>query len=390
MKIEEINIDDITPYQKNPRKNDKAVDTVATSIKEYGMKQPIVVDINNVVVVGDTRLKALKKLGYKTAPIIRAEDLNQAQIKGYRLMDNKSNEMAEWDDELLNQELEELKDMDFDVNLTGFEDTEIKSEDSKSEEDDYELPAEEEIKTNIQKGDIFQIGNHRLMCGDATSEEDVDKLMNGQKADMVFTDPPYGINVPSDNSKRGKKTSLMKGGLKHVEFKDDSTQYAIKAFKICEELKIPVQVWFGANYYAHSIPETNNWLVWDKRVEEKMSNTNSDCELAWVKSENNSVRIFRHLWNGLIKESENKERRVHPTQKPIKLAEWCFNRYCPEGKKILELFGGSGSTLIACEQLNRNCYMMELDPKYCQVIIDRIKKYNPDIDVKCLNREIKA
>lgn len=191
---------------------------------------------------------------------------------------------------------------------------------------------------------------------------------------MVLTDPPYGINLNGDNSKRGSETSLMKGGYKLKSFIDDSNKYAIKAFEIVQNLGIPKQVWFGANYYCHTLPESNNWLIWDKRVEDKMTNTNSDCELAWVQDGHNSCRIYRHLWNGLIKESEKNERRVHPTQKPIALMAHCMERYAPEAVIILDLFGGSGTTLIAAEQSGRRCYMMELDPHYCDVILARWEK----------------
>ena len=206
--------------------------------------------------------------------------------------------------------------------------------------------------------------------------------MDGVKADMVFTDPPYGINLDGDNSKRGKESSLMKGGLKLKSFIDDSTEYAEKAFDIVQTLGVKKQVWFGANYYCHHLPQTNNWLIWDKRVEEKMNNTNSDAELAWVLDGHQSCRIFRHLWNGLIKGSENGQKRVHPTQKPIALVAFCIQKYAPECKTLLDLFGGSGTSLIACEQLNRKCYMCELDPHYCDVIITRWENFTGQKAIK--------
>ena len=215
-------------------------------------------------------------------------------------------------------------------------------------------------------GDVFILGNHRLMCGDSTDPESVARLMNGEHVDMVFTDPPFGINEDGDRSKRG---GVAKGNnLK--SFIDDSIQYAVDAFNICQSLDIKYQVWFGANYYAHHIPQTNNWLVWDKRVEEQNLDTNSDCELAWVKDGHKSVRIFRHLWKGMIKASEHGEGRVHPTQKPMALAEWCFERY-GSPSVVMDLFGGSGSTLIACEKTNRRCLAMDIDNHYIDVIIQR-------------------
>jgi len=202
--------------------------------------------------------------------------------------------------------------------------------------------------------------------------DDVEKLMDGERMELVYTDPPYGINEKGDRSARN--TGLAANhNLK--DFKDDSIQYAIDAYNLCEGINIPRQVWWGANYYCHSLPQTNNWMIWDKRVEDKMTDTQSDCEMAWVKSKWSSIRIFRHLWKGFNKDSERNQIRIHPTQKPIALAEWCFDYYKADFKNVLDLFLGSGSTLIACEKTNRKCYGMELDEHYCDVIIQRWEKY---------------
>ena len=228
------------------------------------------------------------------------------------------------------------------------------------------MPEVEDNPYGVKRGDIWQLGDHRVMCGDSTSKEDVDKLMGGEKVDMVFTDPPYGISEEGDRS--GRDGLCQANKLK--SFQDDSTSYAIKAYQLCDEYKIPKQVWWGANYYCHDLPLTNNWAIWDKRLEDKQRNYNSDCELAWVKSKNNSCRVFRHLWKGLIKGSEHGEKRVHPTQKPIQLCVDCMSYY-GGGDLILDLFLGSGSTLIACEKTNRKCYGMEIDEHYVSVIIKR-------------------
>jgi DNA modification methylase len=227
-----------------------------------------------------------------------------------------------------------------------------------------------------EEKDVF---SHRLLCGDSTDSDQVAKLMNGSKADMVFTDPPYGINEKGDRSKRG---GLAKGN-NLPDFIDDSIQYAIDAFNQPQNLDIPIQVWFGANYYCHSLPQGNNWLVWDKRVEDKQRDTQSDCELAWVKSRFNSVRIFRHLWKGMMKDSERGQRRVHATQKPIALIEFALNEYgSKEGDLVIDYFTGSGSTMVAAHQLKRKCYGMELDPRYADVIVKRMIKLDPDIEIK--------
>jgi DNA modification methylase len=277
-----------------------------------------------------------------------------------------------WDWEMLANEWDAEQLEDWGLEIEGWEEEKLEAQ-----EDNFEVP--DEIQTDIQLGDIIEIGEHRLMCGDSTDSDQVAKLMNGEKADMVFTDPPYGINEKGDRSKRG---GLAKGN-NLPDFIDDSIQYAIDAFNQSQNFDIPIQVWFGANYYCHSLPQGNNWLVWDKRVEEKQRDTQSDCELAWVKSRFNSVRIFRHLWKGMMKDSERGQKRVHATQKPIALIEFALNEYgSKEGDLIIDYFTGSGSTMVASHQLKRKCYGMELDPKYCQVIVDRMKKLDPELVIK--------
>lgn len=354
----------ITPYSKNAKKHPKKqIEQVAKSIKEFGMNQPIVVDKQGVIIVGHGRYEALKSLGMEIKPeYIKVVDLTEEQANAYRLADNKLNE-SEWD---MNLVIEELKGLSNEMlDLTGFEKDLIIEADEKDDEVP-ETPTEPKSKL----GDLYELGQHRVLCGDSTQVEDVERLLNNVKPDLIYTDPPYGINEKGDRSNRG---GLAKGN-NLPDFKDDTNQYAIDAYNLCESLKIPRQVWWGANYYCHSLPLSNNWFVWDKRVEEKQTDTQSDCELAWVKSKWSSVRIFRHLWKGMMKDSERGERRVHATQKPIALAIWAFD-YFKEVKTVLDLFLGSGSTLIACEKTGRICYGMELDPKYIDVIIQRYVDY---------------
>jgi DNA modification methylase len=377
-----MKIKDLKLNEKNPRRiKGERLATLKKSIQDFEKMlelRPIIVDENNVVLGGNMRLQALKALGYKDIPdkwVMKASDLTEDQKKEFIIKDNIG--FGEWDFDILANEFDYEK-----LTEWGFEDFEMKPENSlTAEEDDYEIP--DEVQTDIKLGDLFQIGRHRLLCGDSTKEEDVARLMGGEKLISIYTDPPYGINLEGDNSKRGKDTSITKGGLKLKSFVDDSIEYAVKSYEITRKIKAEKEVWWGANYYCHSLPQSNNWLVWDKRVEEKMKNTNSDCELAYVIDGHSSVRIFRHLWNGLIKASEKGDKRVHPTQKPVKLAAYCFEEY-EMGDNILDLFLGSGSTMVACDQTNRKCYGMELDPHYCQVIIDRMKKLNPEIKVEKL------
>jgi len=372
MKVETIDIDKLIPYHNNPRK-DQAVDKVASSINEYGFQQPIVVDKNMVLIVGHTRLLGAKKLGLKQVPIHIA-DLSEAKAKAYRIADNRLNEDSNWDFDLLDIEVKSLLEENYDIDLLGFDSSEIdkflkNDEEYLTDEDEVPEPPKEPI---TKLGDIWQLGNHRLMCGDSTKIDDTDKLIKGVKIDLVYTDPPYGINEKGDRTARN--TGLAPNH-KFKDFKDDTIQYAVDAYNICEGVyKISRQVWWGANYYCHHLPQSNNWFVWDKRVEEKMKDAQSDCELAWVKSKWSSVRIFRHLWRGFNKDSERNQKKVHPTQKPVALAEWSFD-YFKQFETVLDLFGGSGSTLLACEKKKKKCFMMEFDPYYVDVIIKRWENF---------------
>ena len=240
-----------------------------------------------------------------------------------------------------------------------------------------EVPEVSEGKAVAELGDIWQLGRHRLMCGDSTKKEDVAKLMNGNKADMVFTDPPYGMNLDTDFS--SMKSKLFKGktgGAEYSEvigdnadFKPELITTIFNNFDYCKE----IFTW-GADYYAELLPNKNNgsWVVWDKRLDDSADKMYGSCfELCWSKAKHKRD-IARVKWAGIFgMENQDTKTRVHPTQKPVNLVSWFLERYSEDNSLIVDVFGGSGSTLIACEQLNRSCYMMELDPKYCDVIIKR-------------------
>lgn len=370
-------LEKITKVKSNPNnprliKDDK-FHKLVNSIKEFPKMleiRPIVVNDDMIVLGGNMRLKACKEAGLKEVPVIKASDLTEEEQRQFIIKDNVSG--GEWDWDMLANEwdVEQLDEWGLDVSV--FPQVELEAE-----EDDFDTTPPEEPITVL--GDLYEIGEHRLLCGDSTDSDQVANLMNGEKADMVFTDPPYGINEKGDRSKRGGLTK----GNNLPDFIDDSIQYAIDAFNQPQNIDIPIQVWFGANYYCHSLPQGNNWLVWDKRVEEKQRDTQSDCELAWVKSRFNSVRIFRHLWKGMMKDSERGQRRVHATQKPIALIEFSLNEYgSKEGDLVIDYFTGSGSTMVAAHQLKRKCYGMELDPKYCDVIVKRMKALDPSLVIK--------
>jgi DNA modification methylase len=284
------------------------------------------------------------------------------------LADNRAGELSTWDDDILKDAIKSLHDINFDVGEIGFD---LKDFDFGESDLDFgadDIPEVEQNARGVKRGDIWLLGEHRLMCGDSTSESEVAKLMNGEKVDMVYTDPPYGIDEET-NRDFASRTRLAKVNNFKKIIGDKDTETAMKSINISRSLGAKCNIFWGGNYY--SLPPSPNWIVWDKRVEEKQKDMNSDCELAYVEyKKTSSVRIFRHLWKGMIKASEHGQGRVHPTQKPIALAEWCFESY-GDSKLVLDLFLGSGSTLIACEKTKRRCFGMEIDPHYCSVIIQR-------------------
>jgi DNA modification methylase len=370
LKIDYISANDLVPYENNSRTHSKEqVEQIKRSMTEFGFTNPILIDEHNGIIAGHGRLRAAQELGIKLVPTILLEGLTEAQRKGYVIADNNLALNAGWDLDVLKLEIEGLGEFDFDIDLLGFDDDFLAGLMKKDPSDGL---TEEDAVPDLQddhvtvEGDVWILGSHRLMCGDSTSIDAVDYLINGDKIDLVHTDPPYGINEKGMRDDRGGLTT----NSKVPDFKDDSIQYAIDAFNICQSMNIPRQVWWGANYYSHAVPQTNNWFVWDKRVEDKFKDTQSDCELAYVKSKWSSVRIFRHVWKGMIKDSEHGQKRVHATQKPVALTEWVIDYY-KDVSTVLDLFGGSGSTLMGCEKKGASCYMMELEPHYCDVIIKR-------------------
>lgn len=354
MQIIDNKIGEIKPYEKNPRKNDNAVDAVASSISQFGFKNPIVIDGNNVIICGHTRYKAAQKLGLDVVPCVVADDLTEEQIKAYRLADNKVAELAEWDIDLLGEELDDIFDIDmsdFGFDIAGEQDS------GTVEEDDFEVELPEEPKA--KQGDIYQLGNHRLMCGSSTDASNIDDLLNGNTPDLIYTDPPYGMNAVS-------KSGVLSENYKTDILGDDDNTVAIDAFNLSMQMFKDVKaVWWGANYYTECLPSSECWIVWDKN---NGASDQTDCELAWSN--------FRSVVRQFTMASEKKN-RVHPTQKPCDLFAQVVKKFDKnkEFNKVLDLFGGSGSTLIACEQLGKTCYMMELDPHYVDVIIARWEKF---------------
>lgn len=366
MNVQEIKLKDIKPYGKNPRKNDDAVPYVAESIKQFGFKVPIVIDKNNVIVAGHTRYKAAKKLGFKSVPCIIADDLTDEQIKAFRLADNKVSEKAEWDLDLLDSEIEEI----FDIDMTDFG-FELESEELEAEEDEYQGTVPEDPVT--QKGDMWKLGEHILLCGDSTCITDVEKLMYEEKADMCFTDPPYGYEYQSNLRKKSKKFDVIENDDKILDF-FPSIQLVCNGFIfICTTWKV-LDKWIPLFKKYHDL---TNMIIWNKGgggIGDLKHTFSTDYEVILCTNNGKEITGKRigSVWT--IKKDSSSE-YVHPTQKPIKLSEFAIRNTTERGDIVLDLFGGSGSTLIACEQMDRRCRMMEYDPAYCDVIVNRWEKF---------------
>jgi DNA modification methylase len=381
MQIKEVEVTALIPYAKNSRTHDDAqVAQIAASIKEFGWTNPILVDGDKGVIAGHGRLLAAIKLGMAKVPTIELKDMTEAQKKAYVIADNKLALNAGWDTNFLSLELQELKDQDFDLTLLGFDDKELdallapETTEGLTDEDSVpDTPIEPKTKLN----DIYILGNHRLMCGDSTSIDAVEKLMNGKKADVVFTDPPYGMFLNADYSDMDSKFKGSKGGNKYDQVIGDNDDFSpelidtvFACFDYCKEIFL-----WGADYYAEHLPNKNNgsWVVWDKRGDESADKMyGSTFELCWSKARHKRM-MARVKWAGIFgMEKEHDKKRVHPTQKPVELVAWFFDYFSLKDKKnVVDLYGGSGSTLIASEKVGKNAFLMELDPKYCDVIVKR-------------------
>tara|TARA_R100000654_G_scaffold24386_1_gene47249 strand:- start:456 stop:1586 length:1131 start_codon:yes stop_codon:yes gene_type:complete len=367
MKIQQIHIDKVIPYHNNPRK-DQAVDKVASSINEYGFQQPIVVDKNMIVIVGHTRLLASKKLGLTEVPIVIA-DLTETQARAYRIADNRINEDSNWDMELLNLEIAGLSEENFNLDLLGFDSSELdklleNDEEYLTDEDDVPEPPKE---PQAKLGDIYQLGEHRLMCGDSINLTDVEKLVNNNKIDLMFTDPPYNVSF---NGRSGKFDVIKNDNLDKDKFNKFINEF-INTFKTLDI----------NTYYICC-----NWAFYGI-LQEKLE---PKACIVWAKNVFGLGKGYRHqhefiLFDGFIDASITNESDLweikkdvkykHPTQKPVALSLRAIKNSTKQENGVLDLFGGSGSTILACEQTNRKCYMMELDPIYVDVIIQRWENF---------------
>jgi DNA modification methylase len=391
MQIELVPIARVIPYARNPRRNEGAIAKVAASIREFGFRQPIVVDPEMVIVVGHTRLEAARKLGLAEVPVHVAHGLSPAQLKAYRIADNRLHEEAEWDEELLECELLELKELDFDLGLTGFDDDEIGRLLDGSDlgilpDADEDRAPELPEAPETEPGELIVLGRHRLLCGDTTSVADMARLMTmAPRADMVFTDPPYNVGYEHEKRAMGRVRVKKFGAIANDSM--EPGEYADFLRKALGTLAAALTEG-GAAYVCHAEQEsvtargvfaeffhTASVIIWDKG---RFALGAADYHWQHEPIIYGWRLRGRHQWYGDRKQStvwalerDPSASYVHPMQKPVGLAERAIRNSSPEGGVVLDGFGGSGSTLIAAEKLGRRACVMELDPGYCDVIVRR-------------------
>lgn len=376
MKVELIEIGKVLPYANNPRKNEVAVTKVAASIKEFGFRQPIVVDHNHVIIVGHTRLLAARQLGLAEVPVHIAEGLTEAQIKAYRIADNRSNQEAEWDDELLKIELGDLESKGFNLELTGFDldelNTLLLTDDNEACTADDIIPEMSE-KIVTKSGDLWILGKrHRLLCADSTKPESIDTVMAGNTAHMIFTDPPYNVDYMNDSGDKIHNDNLGE------EFYSFLLAACKNMLKICK----------GAVYICMSASELHtlhknftsaggHWSTFIIWVKNHFALGRSDYQRQYETILYGWAEGNKHHWCGDRNQSDvwnfakPSSNDLHPTMKPVELVSRAIENSSKVKDFILDPFAGSGSTLIACEKLNRSARLIEIDPKYCDVIIRR-------------------
>jgi DNA modification methylase len=423
MHVEQWPIESIRPYDNNPRCNDDAVDSVAASIKEFGFRQPLVVDRDGVIIVGHTRYKAALRLGFTEVPVHVAVGLSPTQAKAYRIADNQTATIAIWDDDKLYQELAQLQQMNFDLGLTGFSADEVArllQSDANAGQADPDAIPEPPDEPLTKPGDLWLLGKHRLLCGDAGKPDDLDRLLDGALVHLIHTDPPYGVRVePRSNNAIAAGLSSFAGATHHQQLdverfpqKAQPTTKKLRAkdrplandFLSDTEFEVLLDAWF-ANMARVLLPghgffcwggyaNLGNYppvlkkhglyfsqaIVWDK---EHPVLTRKDFmgafELAFYGwREGAAHRYFgpanaTDLWH--VKKV-NPQNMVHLTEKPVELALRALEYSSQRGENVLDLFGGSGSTLIAAEQAGRRAFLMELDPLYCDVVVRRFEQFS--------------
>lgn len=376
-----VDIDKLIPYVNNARTHSKEqINKLRASIREFGFINPVIIDRDYNVIAGHGRIMASKEEGIDKVPCVFVDYLTYAQKKAYILADNRMALDADWDEELLKVEIESLQGADFDLNLTGFDEAELMDifgddNQSRAKDDDFDLTAALEKASFVEKGDVWTVGRHRLMCGDATSSEDVSTLMGNTKANLILTDPPYGVSFKSSSG-----LTIQNDSMKNEEFYN----FLLASFKcMAEHLENG-----GSAYVFHADTEGLNFrkafidagfhlagcCIW---VKDSLVLGRSDYQWQHEPVLYGFVQNGKHKWYSDRKQTtiwnfdKPKRNANHPTSKPLDLLSYPIGNSTQENGVVIDTFGGSGSTMMACEQMNRICYMMELDEKYASVILRR-------------------
>ena len=388
-KLEMVKVSELIPYVNNARTHSQEqVNKLRSSLREFGFVNPVIIDADKNVIAGHGRLMAAKEEGITEVPCVLVDYLTEAQKKAYILADNRYAQDAGWDEELLRLEIEALEGMDFDVSLTGFNEDEISdlfagADTSDTQDDDFDLSDALEKAAFVERGDVWVVGRHRLMCGDATSEEDVATLMDGKKANLIITDPPYNVAFESSDG-----LSIKNDKMENEKF----YEFLLSAFKnMAAHLEKG-----GSAYVFHADTEGLNFrkafidagfhlagcCIW---VKNSLVLGRSDYQWQHEPVLYGFLQNGKHYWSKNAGRSQTtiwnfdkpKKNKNHPTSKPLDLLAYPIGNSSQENTIVIDTFGGSGSTLMTCEQTNRICYTMELDEKYASVIL---RRYVEDTD----------
>ena len=390
-RIELWPLDRLKPYDRNARTHSaEQVAQIAASIVEFGFTNPILVDSSDGIIAGHGRLSAAQELGLKTVPVVVLDHLSDRQRKAYILADNQLALNAGWDTDLLRSELQDLAELDFDLSLIGFSDDELADllpeiEELPPEDADADAVPEPPADPVTKPGDVWLLGKHRVMCGDSTSLDEVERLMAGAKADMVFTDPPYGVSYEGGHNDK-KRQQIQNDALEGEDLTSLFYEALITAVTVTTD-HAPFYVWFASGKSVETfaafaqlplkLRAVIQWYKVRSGLGAFMSQYIPNCEpCIYAYKAGCSPQWFgptdeKTVWE-LQKESRNE---FHPTQKPVELPERAISNSSKKGQQVLDLFGGSGSTLIACEKTGRQARLMELDPRYCDVIVKRWQQF---------------
>jgi len=355
--IESLTLDPAN-VRRHPANN---LDKIKASLTRFGQQRPVLVGADGVIIAGNGTVMAAKALGWPSINIVRS-NLKGSEATAYAIADNRTAELAEWDDDALAQQLAALQIEDADLAAAaGFTDAEIaKLAEATVEVQEDETP-EPPADPITKPGDLWLLGDHRLLCGDSTKSEDVERLMDGRLPCLLHADPPYGMHLDTDYTRDGGREL----GNQYAPVHGDDQPFNAAPF-IKHGPK--EQLWWGADYYRESLPSGGSWCAWDKWIG-KLEPVGNGVEFLWSR-QSHKRRVYRYLWSGITAKEKN-ERRVHPTQKPVALTAEVMNDHYPKWELVFDPFLGSGTTLIAAEQLGRKCYGMEISPAYCDVIVKR-------------------